>query len=498
MHSSDPRAVLTANVKHLVEKEEQILVFLKSKRDAIQCALRLAKALRLPPAQEALQALEETVLKAQLRVALTGGVALHHADLTLEERALVETHYRRGGIRVLACTTTLAFGVNLPASTVFLEATKWSTDLRTGAALEVPLSWAEYENISGRAGRLGFQDRFGRAVLIAANQFQADWLWRSYMMREHEHVTPAPGQKGLVDRVLNLVASKICLTAEEVQSFFARTYLGFQRAKETETLAGDVEKMLAALVRGQLIRMDEEGRVEATTLGEVTARKGVQAATAVKLARFFAAAGARKVSELELLYLLSLTADGKRMYIPLSSAEHRSRLYEKQVNQRLQENGYELGEELQGLLQARMLPTAQEVRGAKLALLAVGWIAGEEIAELEQHYQCYAGTIRTQMEQLSWLADAAAEIAQVMGWELACRLNDLAERLQLGVDTAGLMIARTIPGARRAAIKAMVASGVITPTTSSPAFARGEQTPESPAKQVTADLQLPLFAPQSS
>ncbi|HKA55076.1 MAG TPA: DEAD/DEAH box helicase [Candidatus Binatia bacterium] len=464
VESRDPRQILSTNVKHLVGRGEQVLVFLKSKRDTMQCALGLANALALPPAQEALQALEgleETALKAQLRTAFAGGVAFHHADLTPEERGVVETHYRQGGLRVIACTTTLAFGVNLPASTVFLESTKWATDPRTGAALEVPLSWAEYENISGRAGRLGFHER-GRSILIALNQFQADWLWRSYILGEYEQLRPAPGQKGLVDRVLNLIASKLCLTREEVHSFFALTYLGFQRGGKTEGLSAEIEKILAALVRGQLIRSDDEGRLEATTLGEVAARKGVQAATAVKLARFFADAGSRDIPELELLYLLNLTADGKRVYVPLSNTEHRGRSYERQVSQRLQAcDQQEVGEELHDLLRAKMLPTAQEVRAAKLALLALGWIAGEEIADLEQHYQCYAGTIKTQMAHLSWLADAATEVASVMGWGPTQRLSDLAERLRLGVDAAGLA-ASAVPEAGQETIEALTTASMTT------------------------------------
>ncbi|MGE0684300.1 MAG: DEAD/DEAH box helicase, partial [Candidatus Binatia bacterium] len=187
--SDDPRDILFANVKHLAQKGEQILIFLKGKRDTVQCALALAETQAFPPAQEALAALEpleETALKVQLGAAFAGGVAFHHADLTSEERGVVETYYRKGSLRVIACTTTLAFGVNLPATTVFIEAVKWDTDKRTGAAIETPISWAEYENISGRAGRLGFHDAFGRSILIATNQFQADLLWRCYVMGEQE------------------------------------------------------------------------------------------------------------------------------------------------------------------------------------------------------------------------------------------------------------------------------------------------------------------------
>ena len=139
----DPAEILFANVKHLAQQGEQILIFLKGKRDVVHCALRLAEVLSLPPAAEALEELgllEETALKADLKRCLEKEVAFHHADLTREERELVERHYRAGRIRVIACTTTLAVGVNLPASTVFLEAQKWDFDQRTGSAIEVPIS----------------------------------------------------------------------------------------------------------------------------------------------------------------------------------------------------------------------------------------------------------------------------------------------------------------------------------------------------------------------
>ena len=467
VESEDPREILFANVKHLVEKGEQVLVFLKGKRDTVQCALALAEALALPPAQDALAALEpleETALKAQLRTAFAGGVAFHHADLTSEERAVVETHYRSGGLRVIACTTTLAFGVNLPASTVFLEAVKWDTDKRTGAALEVPLSWAEYENISGRAGRLGFHEPFGRSILIATNQFQADLLWRGYVMGEQEQFTPAPGQEGFADRVLNLVASKVCLSKDELQAFLGLTYLGFRQRGKTAALMAEVERALAALVRTQLVSVGEDGRLEASTLGEVSARKGIRAATAVKLARFFEAARGREVPELELFYLLSLTEDGKQMTVPLSPAEHRGRVYESKASEWAHEHGDEPGEELGRLLNSKMLPTAQEARAAKLALLLLGWIAGDGLSGLETRYQCYAGTIMALTDEVSWLADAAAEVAEVMGWTPAKRLAELAERIRLGVDTASLALARArLPGLGREALKALVAAGFDSP-----------------------------------
>jgi superfamily II RNA helicase len=57
-----------------------------------------------------------------LRECLAGGTAFHNTNLLRAEREVIEKGYRdpNGGIHVLAATTTLAAGINTPASTVVL------------------------------------------------------------------------------------------------------------------------------------------------------------------------------------------------------------------------------------------------------------------------------------------------------------------------------------------------------------------------------------------
>ena len=64
------------------------------------------------------------VMDSNLRDLLPFGFAIHHAGMSREDRGVVESLFTDGAIQVLVCTTTLAWGVNLPAHTVIIKCTQ--------------------------------------------------------------------------------------------------------------------------------------------------------------------------------------------------------------------------------------------------------------------------------------------------------------------------------------------------------------------------------------
>lgn len=66
----------------------------------------------------------------------------------------MEGLYRKGAVKVLAATSTLAAGVNLPARRVIFRAPKVGIDFINGV---------QYRQMSGRAGRAGI-DTKGESV----------------------------------------------------------------------------------------------------------------------------------------------------------------------------------------------------------------------------------------------------------------------------------------------------------------------------------------------
>lgn len=96
---------------------EKLLVFRNMPWSGTGCAKYLSKELSLGPATTILCVLPTQDLRECLAV---GGTAFHNTNLLRAERKAVEKGYHNigCGIHALVATTTMAAGINTPASTV--------------------------------------------------------------------------------------------------------------------------------------------------------------------------------------------------------------------------------------------------------------------------------------------------------------------------------------------------------------------------------------------
>jgi ATP-dependent RNA helicase HelY len=91
--------------------------------------------------------------------ALERGIAAHHAGLLPSFKGAVEDLFKRGLVKAVFATETLALGINMPARTVVLEKLmKWNGEAH------VSITPGEYTQLTGRAGRRGI-DIEGNAVV---------------------------------------------------------------------------------------------------------------------------------------------------------------------------------------------------------------------------------------------------------------------------------------------------------------------------------------------
>jgi replicative superfamily II helicase len=144
-----------------VREDGQALVFVSSRQDTVEAAKKTRDELTerdVPVASrgdydfhtDAADLEDDT-----LRQSVLDGVGFHHAGLSRADKNRVEEWFREGKIRVLFSTSTLAWGVNLPARCVVIRDTKYHDPLEG----EVDMSPLDVLQMLGRAGRPGYDDR---------------------------------------------------------------------------------------------------------------------------------------------------------------------------------------------------------------------------------------------------------------------------------------------------------------------------------------------------
>ena len=151
----------------------QMLIFVHSRKETAKTAKYIKdKALEMETigqilrsdaaSREILTEESETVTDRDLKELMPFGFGIHHAGMSRVDRTSVEENFAEGNLRVLVCTATLAWGVNLPAHTVIIKGTQIYSPEK-GSWVE--LSPQDVLQMLGRAGRPQY-DSFGEGIII--------------------------------------------------------------------------------------------------------------------------------------------------------------------------------------------------------------------------------------------------------------------------------------------------------------------------------------------
>jgi len=138
----------------------QALVFVSSRQDTVQAAKKTRDELAERDVPVGARGDYDFHTEAQelenntLQKSVLDGVAFHHAGLGKGDKDRVEKWFREGKISILFSTSTLAWGVNLPARCVVIRDTKLHDPLEG----EVDMSPLDVLQMLGRAGRPGYDD----------------------------------------------------------------------------------------------------------------------------------------------------------------------------------------------------------------------------------------------------------------------------------------------------------------------------------------------------
>ena len=186
---------------------------------------------------------DETKLIKKLADTVKNGTAFHHAGLDQRCRAIIETEFRNGNIKLLTATPTLAAGVNLPARRVVIP----SVMRYTQNGLD-KISVLEYKQMCGRAGRPQYDDE-GESIIIAKGS-PYDFI-EHYVDGEPE---PLESQILEEDSSLRIHLLSFIKTSsvfdpvskEKINNFFSHTFGGYQM-NDDDNLEEKISKQLKKL-----------------------------------------------------------------------------------------------------------------------------------------------------------------------------------------------------------------------------------------------------------
>ena len=151
----------------------QMLIFVHSRKETAKTAKYIRdKALELETigqilrsdaaSREILTSEADSVADRDLKDLMPYGIGIHHAGMNRADRSSVEELFAGGDLRLLVCTATLAWGVNLPAHAVIIKGTQIYSPEK-GSWVE--LSPQDVLQMLGRAGRPQY-DSFGEGIII--------------------------------------------------------------------------------------------------------------------------------------------------------------------------------------------------------------------------------------------------------------------------------------------------------------------------------------------
>ena len=143
-------------------------------------------------------------------------VAAHHAGQLPTWKFLVEAMMKKGHLKAIFATTTVAAGVNFPARTIIL----FNSDTFNGHEFS-PLKGTEFHQMTGRAGRRG-QDEIG-FVLAVPGRFMDITHLKRLLFREPEDILSQI--RSDFSMVLNLLLSQ---TPEDIRDIFAKSLATYQ------------------------------------------------------------------------------------------------------------------------------------------------------------------------------------------------------------------------------------------------------------------------------
>ncbi|MGD8431833.1 MAG: DEAD/DEAH box helicase, partial [Nitrosopumilaceae archaeon] len=350
---------------------------------------------------------EQTDLVKTLAILVKKGVAFHHAGLNQTCRQIIENEFRRGKIKLLSSTPTLAAGVNLPARRVVISNIN-RYNAKVGA--NRPISVLEYKQLCGRAGRPQY-DKYGESIIVGNGN--GEEITEFYINGEPEPIeSKITDDKSLRTHTLSVIVTNPGIKKDDILDFFMQTLGGLQSRKPTIKFGIDIA---LRFLQSEYLILKKGERYAATDFGKKTSMLYIDPLTATHFRDSIENVSKKKKHTFGFLHVITNSEE----FFPKFGLRNKD--YEN-TSLMIENHSSEL------------LEPISEYDCSRSLLALQSWITESSEASLSDSLGIESGDMHRMVENANWLTYCMREIAKhVERADLLEELENLRRRIIYGI-----------------------------------------------------------------
>ena len=350
---------------------------------------------------------EHTDLVKTLAILVKKGVGFHHAGLNQSCRQIIETEFRKGTIKLLSSTPTLAAGVNLPARRVIISNIN-RYNAKVGA--NRPISVLEYKQLCGRAGRPQY-DKYGESIVVGNGN--GEEIIEHYIKGEPEPIeSKIADDKSLRTHILSVIVTNPGIKKEEILDFFLQTLGGLQSRKSTIKFAIDIA---LRFLSSEFLIIKKGERYAATEFGKKTSMLYIDPLTATYFRDSIENVSKKRKHTFGFLHVVTNSEE----FFPKFS---------------LRNKDFETASLMIENHTSELLEPVSEYDCSRSLLALQSWITESSETALSDSLNIESGDMHRMVENANWLIYCLREIAKhVERADLLEELENLRRRVVYGI-----------------------------------------------------------------
>ena len=405
---------LAGLIEDVLKEGGQALVFVNTRRIAQSNAERLREITKKYADKEELEKIarkieeESNIVSKKLAECVSDGIAFHHAGLSNFQRESIEKAFKKGLIKCIVATPTLAAGINIPARRVIIKNLWRYSDIFSGMR---PIPVMEIKQMMGRAGRPRY-DKYGEAILMAKNEIEMERIWNDYIMAEVEPIySKLANEAALRMHILALIATNFAITWDELLHFMRKTFYVHQLGELPEEKIWEIVDFLEI---NEFIEGIGE-RWQATLFGRMTTNLYLDPLSALQMKKALMAGIG---SNFSYLHVIASTPDMHCLY-----ASYKDEWLEEKIEK----------EKFLLPIPSPYEPEYEWFLGeVKTACLLEDWIEEKKEDEIILKYNVGPGDIHAKVETAEWLLHSMEELARIFNFKAVPILAKLRLRVKYG------------------------------------------------------------------